>query len=117
MNSYDVASVQTEEATRTPFPPIQRVNVFLAEEAQAITDVLRRQWFRWGGETDFVFPNGSEERILNCGIAIFQRDSCEHPNAVWELLSRGRDVFEYCPVRQNFRRIDEETFRLFYWYH
>lgn len=113
-SSFDIASIQSEAATRVPFPPEQRVNVFVATNYGAVSDRLRRQWFRWGGETEFVFPNASLERCQKCGVAIFETGTCEFPMAVFDVLCRGGDVFQYCPVRENFQRVDVDTFKLFY---
>lgn len=113
--SHDIASELSETARRVPFPPAQRRFAFVASDALSHCQAIQAAWDRWVGlDTEYVFPNASKHRLHECGIVLVFRGSCDFPASVLALFKLGRDVFEYCPLRGNFLRLDEETFQLFY---
>lgn len=104
---HDIASTLSETARRTPFPPEQRRIVL----ELGFGSEMREAWLRWAGESDFTWSGDQwGVGILERGweIGVLRRDD------FLKIFARGGDIFEFCPVRKNFRRLDEETFRLFY---
>lgn len=105
-NLRDIASELSETAQRVPFPPAQRQRVLGYGTGLA----MYQDWKRWAGESEFP-PDG------NWGIAILESNRAllfHERRSLETVFARGGDVFEWCPVRRNFTRLDEATFRLFY---
>lgn len=114
MNSHAEIASERGPSERRPFPPTQYPKVLVVgRNSDSINNYhrMREAWHWWAGECIFNPDEGGwTVGILLKGCDMAEESQCEFIT----LLEKGGDVFEYCPVRQNFRRLDLETFRLFY---
>jgi hypothetical protein len=109
-NPRDIASELTPESVAVPFPPAQR-RIVLALYQPFTQGQIKKEWLRWAGDSEFPFSGDDYGiGIITAGLSM--------PHAwclcVLRIFARGGDVFEFCPVKKNFRRLTEEDFRLYY---